>query len=184
VRKSHLSNDEERSLQAFCEFVEAEPVVPPSAIDARIMGRVKQDLQPSISWLYAKFATIEAGAGVATLYFCPQFGFAFSGHNAFFHALHEQAGFFTYYLICGLLFVVLGAAMSALLLSYSELKSIRMSKYLYYLVFGVVAFLSFFLAGGEILWLSAMPWILGAYLGNLLGFGVVARVRMTRLNAY
>ncbi|PLX62248.1 hypothetical protein [Sedimenticola selenatireducens] len=59
-----------------------------------------------------------------------------------------------------------------------------MSKYLYYLMFGVVAFLSFFVAGAEILWLSAMPWILGAYLGNLLGFGVVARVRETRRSAY
>jgi len=182
--KSHLSNDEERSLRTFCDFVEAEPVAPPSTIDTRIMDRVKQDLEPPIGWLYAKFVTIEAGAGVATLFFCPQFGFAFSGHNAFFHALHEQTGFFTFYLICGLLFVVLGAAMSALLLSCNELKSISMSKYLYYLVFGVVAFLSFFVAGAEILWLSALPWILGAYLGNLLGFGVVARVRITRRNIY
>lgn len=182
--KSHLSSTEERSLQAFCDFVEAEPVEPPVAIDTQIMHRVKRDLRPSLGWLYAKFATIEAGAGIATLFFCPQFGFAFSGHNAFIHALHEQTGFFTFYLICGLLFVVLGAAMSALLLSYNELKSIRTSKYLYYLIFGVIAFLSFAVAGAEILWLSAMPWILGAYLGNLLGFGVIARVRMMRRNAY
>ncbi|WP_029134897.1 hypothetical protein [Sedimenticola selenatireducens] len=184
MKNSRLSDIEIETLQEFCEFVEAQPVEPSPSADARITARVKQDLQPSIGWLYAKFATIEAGAGVATLFFCPQFGFAFSGHNAFFHALHEQTGFFTFYLICGLLFVVLGAAMSALLLSYNELKSIKMSKYLYYLMFGVVAFLSFFVAGAEILWLSAMPWILGAYLGNLLGFGVVARVRETRRSAY
>ncbi len=66
-------------------------------------------------------------------------------HSDFFHTLHEQTGYFAFYLICGLLFVVLGAAISALLLSYNELQSIKKSKYLYYLVFGVTAFLAFFL---------------------------------------
>lgn len=182
MKKSRLSDPEMQTLQEFCEFVEVEPVVPSSAVDAQIVNRVKRDLQPSLGWLYAKFATIEAGAGVATLFFCPQFGFAPGGHNAYLHALHEQTGFFTFYLICGVLFVVLGAAMSTLLLGYHELKAIRTSKYLYCLIFGVVAFLSFFVAGGEILWLSAGPWILGAFLGNLLGIGVVTRVRLAGRN--
>lgn len=180
MKESRHSDTEVRMLQEFCEFVQAEPVAPPSTTDALILARVKRDLQPSIGWLYAKFASIEAGAGLATLFFCPQFGFAPGGHNATFHTLHEQAGFFTFYLICGLFFVMLGAAMSALLLGYNELKTIGTSRYLYYLVFGVVAFLSFFVAGGEVLWLSAGPWILGAWLGNLLGFGIVVRARMAR----
>lgn len=184
MKQSSLSDTETQSLREFCDFVEAEPVEPASTMDARIMARVNKELRPSLAWLYAKFATIEAGAGVVTLFFCPQFGFSITGHNSFFHALHEQAGFFTFYLICGLLFVILGAAMSALLLGYNELKSIGKSRYLYYLVFGVVAFLAFFIAGGEGLWLSAMPWILGAYLGNLVGFGAVERLRMTGENSF
>ncbi len=95
MKNSRISDIETETLQEFCEFVEAQPVDPPPAADTQIMTRVKHDLQPSIGWLYAKFATIEAGAGVATLFFCPQFGVAFSGHNAFFHALHEQTGFFS-----------------------------------------------------------------------------------------
>lgn len=178
MSNSRPTENEQRSLREFCDFVESAPVEPSHAADARIMWRVKTDLQPPIGWLYAKFATIEAAAGVATLYVCPQFGVAFGGHNEFLHALHEQAGFFTFYLICGLLFVVVGAALSALLLGVNELKAIKTSKYVYYLVFGVAAFLSFYAAGAQIIWLSAAPWILGAYLGNWFGFGVVSRLRV------
>lgn len=182
MQKSSRPDTELYALQEFCDFIEAEPLPPAESIDTRILTRVGRDLRPSITWLYARFAAVEAVAGVATLFFCPQFGFAISGHNAFFHALHEQTGFFTFYLLCGLLFVVLGAALSALLFSHNELKAISRSKYLYYLVFGVVAFLAFIVAGGEVLWLSATPWIAGAYLGNLAGFGAVERLRMTGQN--
>lgn len=179
-----LPDREAQSLREFCDFVEAEPVRPSTEVDSRIIGRVRRDLVPVPWWLYLKFLLIEAGAGLATLFVCPQFGFTFSGHNTWLHGLHEQAGFFTYYLVCGLLFVVLGATLAALLLSYNELKAIRTSKYLYYLVFGVLACLAFFVAGAEILLVSTLPWIAGAYLGNLLGFGVVARFRMRQPIAY
>lgn len=183
MKESRHSDTERQTLQAFCDFVEAAPVVPSAAVDRLILDRVTRDLQPPLGWLYAKFAAIEAGAGVATLFLCPQFGFVPGGHSTYLHALHEQAGFFTFYLICGLLFVILGALLSALLLGYNELRAIGTSRYLYYLVFGVVAFLSFFVAGAEILWLSAGPWILGACLGNLLGFDAVARLRVLVRNA-
>lgn len=179
-----LSDREVQSLKEFCDFVEAEPISPPGTVDSRIIGRVHHDLVPSPWRLYLKFAVIEAGAGLATLWVCPQFGFTFSGHNTWLHSLHEQAGFFTYYLVCGLLFVVLGATLSALLLDYNELRTIRTSKYLYYLVFGVLACLAFFIAGAEILLVSTVPWIVGAYLGNLIGFGVIARFRMRQPIAY
>lgn len=180
----HIKDREAQSLKEFCDFVEADPVRPPVAADSRIIGRVRRDLGPAPWRLYLKFALIEAGAGLATLFVCPQFGFTFSSHNTWLHGLHEQAGFFTYYLVCGLLFVVLGATLAALLLSYNELKTIRTSKYLYYLVFGVLACLAFFIAGAEILLVSILPWIVGAYLGNLLGFGMVARFRMRQPIAY
>jgi len=179
-----LPDREARSLQEFCDFVEAEPIRPGAEIDSRIIGRVRRDLVPVPWWLYLKFFLIEASAGLATLFVCPQFGFTFGSHTTWLHGLHEQAGFFTYYLVCGLLFVVLGATLAALLLGYNELKVIRTSKYLYYLVFGVLACLAFFVAGGQVLLVSTLPWIAGAYLGNLLGFGVVASFRMRQPIAY
>ncbi|MCW8882303.1 MAG: hypothetical protein OQL17_12200 [Sedimenticola sp.] len=180
MKKQSQTDARTPTLEEFCDFVDAEPMLPSSTLDVRIMDRVQHDLQPSVVWLYSKFFFIESGAGVATLFFCPQFGLSIGQQNDFFHVLHEQTGFFAFYLICGLLFVIFGAAMSALLLSYNELQSIKKSKYLYYLVFGVTAFLAFFIAGGVVLWLSAVPWIVGAYLGNFTGFGVVSRLRLTR----
>jgi hypothetical protein len=180
MSQSHFSDRKTETMREFCDFIEAESIDPSSIIDDRIESGVKKELEPSIAWLYAKFVTIESGAGIATLFICPQFGFQLNGHSEFFHTLHEQAGFFSFYLICGLLFVILGAAMSALLLSFNELKSIGLSKYFYYLAFGVLAFLSFFLAGGDVLLMSVVPWILGAYLGNLVGFQVIARVRLNK----
>ena len=178
MSNSRPTEKEQRSLREFCDFVESAPVEPPPTADARIMWRVKTDLQPPIGWLYAKFATIEAAAGVATLSVCPQFGGAFGWDYGVFDGISEQGGFFSVFLVCGLLFVVTGAALSALLLGVNELKAITTGKYIYYLGFAVAAFLSFYAVGAQIIWLSAAPWILGAYLGNLLGFGVVSRLRV------
>lgn len=183
MKKPQLPDTEKQSLKEFCDFVEAEPVTPSSALDSKVMLRVERDIHPPLWAVFGKFAFIETVVGISTLYFCPQFGVEFGEHNEFFHNLHERVDFFTFYVICGLLFVALGAAMSGLLLSRNELLFIKKSKYVYYLAYGVAASLAFYLLGAEILFIGAIPWILGAFIGNLLGFGLVSRVRIILLTA-
>ncbi len=179
--KTRLSDIEKQSLHEFCDFVGAKPVAPSSALDAKVVHRVERDIYPPRWRVFAKFSAIETVVGIATLYFCPQFGIAFGSHNEFFHNLHQQVDFFTFYVICGLLFVVLGAAMSGLLLGRNELLFIRKSKYGYYLAYGAVACLIFNLLGAQMLFISAIPWVLGAFIGNVLGFGLVSRLRVMYL---
>jgi hypothetical protein len=138
---------------------------------------VEADLCPPQWLVFGKFTIIEAFAGIATLFVCPQFGLGFGGHNEFLHTLHETLAPFVFYVICGLFFVFLGAATSGLLLSYNEIQSIKKSKYIYYLIYALTAYLVFFMFGAEILLISSTPWILGSIMGNSVGFGLVSRMR-------
>ena len=179
MKKRQLPDIENQHLKEFCDFVEAKPETPSSSIDYKVIHKVECDMRPSLWQVYGKFSGIQTIVGIATLYFCPQFNVGFGGHNDFFHNLHEHVNFFTFYVICGLLFVFLGAAVSGLLLSRSELLLIKKSKYIYYVAYGIVVYFLFYLFGAEVLFISALPWILGALMGNVLGFGLTSRVRMT-----
>lgn len=181
--KNGPSDAERQSLKEFSEFVQAEPAVPSARSDALILKKVSADLRPAQWRIFGKVAAVQTVAGVATLFVCPQFGFGFGGHNQYLHALHEAVDPFTFYLICGLLFIALGAVLCGLVLSLDEIRAIRRSKYLYYIAYAIVACLVFALVGADIVLLSASAWVLGTILGNTLGFGLVSRMRVAALTA-
>ncbi len=174
---SKRPDTEKRSLNEFCDFVESEPIKPSTKTELRIMQRVAADLCPSQSLIFGKLFAIEAVTGIATLFVCPQFGLGFGGHNELFHTLHETVNPFTLYLICGLIFVVAGAAISGIFLNRDEIRTIKKSKYIYYPVYAFTTYFIFTLFGAEILIISLIPWILGAVMGNAFGFSMASRMR-------
>ncbi len=168
---------EKPSLKGFCDFVESEPLTPSTKTELGIMQKVAADLCP-LQWLvFGKLFVVEAVAGVATLFVCPQFGLGFGGHNELLHALHETASPFMFYLICGLIFVVVGAAIGGVFLSRDEIRTIKKSKYAYYPVYAFTVYFIFAQFGGEVLIISLMPWVIGSVLGNAFGFGLASRIR-------
>lgn len=174
---NHL--DTENQLQKeFCNFVDVEQVTPSASIEIKIIKMVEQDLYPSQWLVFIKFFFIESFAGGATLFICPQFGLGFGDHNTFFHSLHETLAPFFFYITCGFFFVFLGAAVSGLLFSYDEIRSIKRSKYIYHILYSFIAYLIFFNLGAEILLLSSTAWLLGSIIGNLFGFELVSRTRI------
>ncbi len=176
---NHKPTDtEQQSLREFGEFIQAETVKPTAETDHRVLSAIGADLCLTQWPVFAKVAVIETAAGIATLFVCPQFGLGFSGHNALLHSLHEAVEPLIFYAICGLLFISLGAVMSALVLRRNEIQVIKRSKYAYYFIYAFAACLVLTQVGTGALLLSASAWILGAVIGNSLGFGLVSRLRL------
>lgn len=139
---------------------------------------MRNDLHPAWWKVYGKFTLVEVTAGLATLTICPQFGIGFSQHNQFLHTLHSSTPPIVFYMLCGLFFVVLGGSLGGLVLNRAEIRTVGHSKYLFFAAYSVLAYLIFVALGAEAFVVSSLAWILGALLGNLLGFETVIRLRL------
>lgn len=169
--------NEHKIFQEFADFLETEQKAPGKHLDAAVLGRVSNDLSPVLWKVYAKFTLIEATAGLLTLTICPQFGLGFGPHNQFLHTLHSSTSPVVFYLLCGLFFVIFGAALGGLILNRAEISAIGSSKYLYFAIYSVLAYLIIVALGPEAFVVSSLVWILGALLGSILGFEAVIRLR-------
>lgn len=176
MKKSH---NEREIMREFAEFIEAGPVAPGKTADAAVLNRVENDLHPALWKVYAKFGLIEIAAGLATLSVCPQFGVGFGRHNELLHTIHTATSPFLFHLLCGLLFVIFGAALSGLVLNRNEIRVMGAGpgRFLYFSLFGLLAYLSFMALGAEGFVAASLAWVPGALLGNIIGFETVARLR-------
>jgi hypothetical protein len=175
-----MIKSDQKLLKEFGGFIAAEPIAPDKETDESILRMVENDLRPALWKIYTKFTLVEVGAGLLTLAICPQFGLGFGQHNEFLHAMHLGTPPAVFYLLCGLLFVILGATVGGLVLSRDEIRTVGYGKYFYFAGYSALAYLAFVTLGVEIFVASSLTWLLGAMLGNLLGFGAVIRLRQTR----
>ena len=168
---------ENEMLTEFAEFANADPAKPSNDVDRVVMDMVAKNLLPSPMKVYSKFTLVEAASGLLTLTVCPQFGFGFGQHNEFLHSLHASTTPVVFYLLCGLFFVLLGASMSGLLLNRDEIRSVGSKRFPYFALYSALAYLILIMLGTEVFVISSLVWILGAFLGNVLGFEAVIRLR-------
>ncbi len=173
-------NFDKDMMEEFIKFVETDPVSPKATTDNSIHKMVAKSLHPSIWMVFAKFFSIEAVAGFATLLVCPQFNIGFGSHNELFHSLHSTLPPFLFFIVCGILFVLLGAALAGLILSRDEIRKIKTTKYIYYLAYSLTAYIIFVSLGAEVFLMSSIAWILGAIAGNFVGFEAITRMKMVR----
>ncbi|MCP4552062.1 MAG: hypothetical protein GY834_08515 [Bacteroidetes bacterium] len=167
-------------MEEFIKFVEADPVSPKTTTDNSIHKMVEKSLNPSIWMVFVKFFSIEAAAGLATLLVCPQFNIDFGSHNELFHSLHSNMPPFLFFIVCGIFFVLLGAALAGLILSHDEIRKIKTAKYIYYTAYSLTAYIIFVSLGAEIFLLSSIAWIFGVIAGNFVGFEAITRMKMVR----
>jgi hypothetical protein len=142
---------------------------------------VGKDLRLPLWKVYTKFTIVEVTAGLLTLTICPQFGLGFGQHNEFLHALHVAASPVIFYLLCGLFFVILGAALGGLVLNRDEIRSFCNNDNWYFAGYCILTYLTLVALGAEVFVLSSLTWMLGAMLGNLFGFGAVIRLRQAMI---
>lgn len=175
--------NKQEMLNEFSEFVQAEPVAPSKNIDDRVTKMVANDLKPPTIKVYSKFVLVQVFSGLLTLTVCPQFGLGLDGHNAFLHSLHTMSTPAIFYLLCGLFFVILGAGVSGLVLTRGEIRTVGDYKFIFFIVYSALAYLILATLGAEAIALSSLTWMLGAFLGNSLGFEAVIRLRRVINNA-
>jgi len=171
------SDSEQGMLKDFAEFIEAEPLAPSTTADRAVLGRVARDLRPAPWSVLGKLTLVEVSAGLLTLAVCPQFGLGVSRHNPWIHALHVTTSPAIFYLLCGLFFVIFGAGLGGLILNRAEIRAVGNGRYPYFFGYSVVAYLILVSLGAEAFVASSVFWILGAFLGNALGFAAVIRLR-------
>ena len=168
---------ESKLMHEFAEFVDAEPVAPLKSTDAAILGVVEKDLRPTLWRIFSKATLVQVAAGLATLTICPQFGVGFGGHNELLHTLHLATPPALFYIICGLIFVIIGGALSGLVLSRSEIRSVVTVKYPYFAAYAVLTYVLLIAFGAEVFVASSLTWMVCALLGNILGFEAMTRLR-------
>jgi len=171
------SNQEQKLLHEFSEFVDAAPVTPSKEVDEKVTNLVANDLLPSPMKAIGRVALIETFSGLLTLTICPQFGLGIGRHNDYLHSLHTMTTPATFYLFCGVFFVLLGAGLSGLILNRAELRTVGNLRLVYFAVYSIFAYLTLVVLGPEKFVLSSLVWILGAFLGNVMGFEAIIRLR-------
>ncbi len=174
------TDSQQQLLKEFAEFVEADPLAPPTGLDKTLLGMVAKDLRPARWKVFTKLTVVEVAAGLVTLTICPQFGLGFGQHNAFVHNLHLALPSAVFYLFCGLFFVSLGAILCGLALTRADTRRIGNGSYAYFFVYSLMAYLVLISLGTEAFVAGSIFWIAGALLGNVLGFEAVVRLRQAR----
>ncbi len=172
------NNFDKDMMEEFINFVEADPVSPKATTDNSIHKMVGKSLNPPLWTIFAKFSCIETVAGLATLLICPQFNIGFGSHNEIFHSLHSNLSPFLFFIVCGIFFVLLGAALAGLILSRDEIRKIKTTKYIYYTAYSLAVYIIFISLGAEVFLMSSIAWILGAIAGNFVGFEAITRMKM------
>jgi ribulose 1,5-bisphosphate carboxylase large subunit-like protein len=93
------------------------------------------------------------------------------------HTLHLATPPALFYIICGLIFVITGGALSGLVLNRSEIRSVATARYPYFAAYAVLAYVVLIAFGAEVFVASSLTWMVGALMGNILGFEAMTRLR-------
>ena len=164
----------------FLEFVNSDPVTPPTVLTEKLKTAVSHDLRPAIWKIFAKLAAIQAACATLTLFFCPQFEIGFAKHDHL-AALIQHSDGFGFMLVCGMFFLGGGATIAPIIFKQAELKAIERSVLIYFPTAALLAVILFYSVGAEIGWALALPWFLGGTLGSLIGFELVKYFRFRHI---
>lgn len=159
------------------EFVNSEPVTPPSSLTVRVKSAIHQDLTPPPSWkIFARLAGIQAACATITLFFCPQFEIGFAKHDYLAHLVQHTEGF-GFMIVCGVIFLGGGAVVAPFFLKQAEVKAIEKSVLIYFPTAALLAVILLYSLGAVISWPLALPWLMGGTIGSIIGFELVTYCR-------
>lgn len=171
------TDSEQDMLGEFAEFIDADPATPAKAVDAAVLAMVAQDLRPAPWKIFAKLTLVEVATGLVTLALCPQFGLGFGSHSEFLHHLHAATSQAIFFLLCGLLFVTFGAVLGGRVLSRPEIRAVSRSRNRFFAGYSLLAYGVLVTLGPEEFVVSSLTWVVGALLGNLLGYAAGVQLR-------
>lgn len=159
-------------FKEFLHSSEKETLSPSNELSRKILSQVRKDLIPSKPIVFGKLLLVQAFIGVITMLFCPQFSMSLTNHDQLYHFFHRTFGHYGCMMICGSLFIGSGALFSTTILNLAEIRLIKSSKFLSYLVLSGTFVMTFMLIGAEIYLDIALVWIFGATLSGSVFFQV------------
>jgi len=160
---------EKKWLNEYSEFLEGSEKTPPIEINAQILGRVHELLNPAWQWVFAKLVAIHLIFGSLSLFLCPQFGINPRETMGLMHYFMRW-GDFACMLGCGSIFVG-GSALGAVMLFKSEeIYVLRKSAPLQFLALGFISIGAFLCSGADVFTTLSLYWLIGAGAGGLLAF--------------
>ena len=171
------NDTEQEMVRQFADFIECDAIAPSSNIDQAVLRRVAKELKPAAWKVFAKLTLVEAAAGFVTLTICPQFGLGFGRDNGYLHQLHATTFPALFYLLCGILFVILGATLGGLVLTRHEIRAVSPTSNRYFAGYSLAAYIILLTLGPELFVSASLTWVLGAMLGNFIGYEAVIRLR-------
>lgn len=154
----------------FESFMEGPEIAPPQELSQKVLGFVRNELNPRILSIVSKLAAIHVVVGSLSLLICSQFGMGTG--EMLFMGLGEVACT----LFCGALFLGASTFVAGFVFSKDELRKIRRTAYSPILALGILSLSIFLFFGAEIALNLAVVWLIGA-----LGAGVIATELSIRL---
>ncbi|HIJ79214.1 MAG TPA: hypothetical protein HPP69_07840 [Deltaproteobacteria bacterium] len=160
----------------FLEFIDSNPLSPPPLLTEKIKAEITNELRPAIWLIFSKLAGLQLVCATVTLFFCPQFEIGFTGHDHLADLIPHSDGF-GFMVICGIIFLGVGAAIAPLFMKKTELLAIDNSGLLYFPTAALVAVMLFYGLGADLSLHLTLPWFLGGALGGLISFEIVRYLR-------
>ena len=168
--------DKDRFLKEYHEFMSLPGEAPPPAFAERVRSAIQAKLNPSLLVVLTKTTGLYMIAGLFILLICPQFGLTLAARHGVLH-IFSLFGHYPCMALCGALFLGSGTIVTSLVLLPEELRKLRPLRFVYFVVFGLVALATFWILGAEIALGLAVAWLIGSLVGEGIAFEVGCRVR-------
>lgn len=154
----------------FKDFIKHDKDKTPDELKQGVYSDITAKLNPSHGRLYSKLFSIQVFFGLVSLSFCPQFELSLTNNYELFHYFHRSFGPHICMILCGAVFMGMGAVFSSTLLSTIEIKKIYQSKFLYFTSITGIFISLFILYGAQIYLRMVSLWALGSVLSALIIF--------------
>jgi hypothetical protein len=150
----------------------------PLDLKQKIRADIHARLNPSWTKVFLKLAFIQFLSSFLVFAICPQFNLAFSEHTVLGH-LFMQWGEFACNLACGAIFLGTGTMISLLVLSFDELRVLRLKNISSFSLLSLIALTIFMVLGVKFHLVMFTAWILGALVSSILSLEVYLVLRST-----
>lgn len=170
--------DYQQWAEEFKNFMSVEEVNPPQPLSNSVLEYVHKDLNPRLSHILAKLASIHVLVGSLSLLVCSQFGM---GHGYSLVHVFMQWGELVCMMTCGAFFLGLTTVIGGMILTRAELRRIRRTGYSVVALLAGASLLVFFCFGAEIALNYALAWLVGALAAGILGTELCLGIRRYRV---
>jgi hypothetical protein len=161
----------------FSEFESSAPVEPPKELQKRILGMVREKLDPSFLTLFTKLGIIQVFMGTLSLFVCPQYGMGLGDSDYLYLMFQNNFGPYGCMIACGVLFTSTAALASVLILDRPEIKKIVSFQWFIFPVLTIIFLTLFTCAVREFYLNVSLLWLTGALLGYLVTFDLAYLVK-------